>query len=394
MNIQPFIFAQTPCIHFGKGVFDQLRVILPKFGKRVLVITGGSSFKNSGKFEQLLSDLKKQSLQVFDFSVQREPSPELVDQAVLQFKDEKIDVVAAIGGGSALDAGKAISAMLLQNTTVLDYLEGVGSGKVHNGVKVPFVAVPTTSGTGSESTKNAVLSRVGKDGFKKSLRHDRFVPDIAIVDPVLTLSCPPHITAASGMDAFSQLLEAYVSTNASPMTDAIALQGLAFVKECLVPVCTTQADNIDMRAGMSYAALVSGIALANAGLGVVHGLASPIGGSFDIPHGVICGTMVGEMVKTNIALLLQAGEDKKEYLKKYAKVGALFSGANEENTERCCEELVRIIERWVEVLRIPRLGEYGITAEDLDKIVAGAGNKNNPVNLDKRQMKQLMLNRL
>ena len=193
--------------------------------------------------------------------------------------DRGIDVVLSTGGGSVIDAGKAVSAMLRVEGSVAEYLEDVGTRK-HPGTKVPFVAVPTTAGTGCEATRNAVLSRVGPDGFKKSLRHDNFLPDAAVVDPVLTLSCPPDITAACGLDALTQLLESFVSTKASVLTDVLALSGLEHIGNSLVPACTNSGQDIDMRANLSYAALMSGITLTSAGLGTVHGFASSIGGLF------------------------------------------------------------------------------------------------------------------
>ena len=394
MVIESFVFANTPKVVFGAGTFGKLDDIISQYGEKVLIVTGGSSLRAAGQYEELCDRLRKRSMQVFDVAVKGEPSPALIDEAVERHRHKQIDAVLSIGGGSVLDAGKAISAMLLQDDSVMAYLEGVGKGKKHTGTKVPFIAVPTTSGTGSEATKNAVLSQIGEKGFKKSLRHDRFVPDIAVLDPMLTISCPPDVTAASGLDAFTQLLGAYVSVQASPMTDVVALSGLHYIKECLIPVCTTEADNVNARAGMAYASLMSGIALANAGLGIVHGLASPVGGYFDIPHGVVCGTLVGEAVKMNIGLLRQEGVGENPYLKKYAKVGAMVAGTDENDVERCCEQLIAAVEEWIKVLKIPRLGKYGISKHDLDKIAEAAGNKNNPVQLEKEQIMQLLLNRL
>ncbi len=238
-------------------------------------------------------------------------------------------MVIAIGGGSVMDAGKAISAMVLQNDSVMAYLEGVGEGKQHNGLKVPMIAVATTSGTGSEATKNAVLSQVGENGFKKSLRHDNFVPNVAILDPELMVTCPQSVTVASGLDALTQLLGAYVSTKATPLTDALALSGIEHFKEGFMGVCSGLSKDTQMRGHMAYASLMSGIVLANAGLGIVHGFASSVGGYFDIPHGVVCGTLLGEAVKLNIQLMNQDKDRYNEALKKYAKVGSILTGSNE-----------------------------------------------------------------
>jgi alcohol dehydrogenase class IV len=284
--------------------------------------------------------------------------------------------------------------MLLKNESVLSYLEGVGKGPSHDGAKIPFVAVPTTAGTGSEATKNAVLSQVGRAGFKRSLRHDNFVPDVAVLDPALALSCPPEVTAASGLDAFTQLLESYVSTNASPMTDALALSGLEYAAKCLLPVCTHGSKDVDARAGMTYAALMSGITLANAGLGVVHGLASPIGAWFDVPHGVVCGTLVGAATSVTIKKLLSQHGQHHHSLIKYARVGCILSGKHEGDTAQGCELLLEKVNDWIEILKIPRLSKYGIHEKDLDDIVAQPDNKYNPTALNRDEILDVLRMRL
>ncbi len=200
-------------------------------------------------------------------------------------------------------AGKAVSAMIPVEGSITDYLEGVGD-REHPGTKIPFIAMPTTSGTGSEMTKNAVISEVGEHGFKKSLRHNNFIPEMAIIDPEMMLSCPAGLTAASGMDAFTQLLESYVSRQANPMTDALALQGLKQIKNYLLRAYLEGDNNLEARSGMALAAMFSGITLAHAGLGLVHGFASPLGAYFDIPHGVVCGTLMAPVFAYTIENLI------------------------------------------------------------------------------------------
>ena len=393
-----FTFASTPKIIFETGSFQKLPDLIADYGKNTLIVTGASSLYKSGRFDELKKGLKDHSISFSNVKVAEEPSPDLIDEITDKFRGENISSVIAIGGGSVMDTGKAVSAMLTQEDPVIKYLEVVGEGKEHPGDKIPFIAVPTTSGTGSEATKNAVLSNVGKDGFKKSLRHDNFIPNIALLDPKLTVSCPASITAASGMDAITQLLGAYTSTKASPMTDSLALKALEYAGESLVPAATDKGENLQFRAGMAYASLISGITLANAGLGIVHGLASAVGGYFDIPHGVVCGTLLAEAVKLNINLLRE--NNNQFYLKKYAKAGAVLSGENSldlnshHSIERYCDLLIDILEEWTTRLNIARLGEYGVSEDDLDKIAQKAGNKNNPIQLDNEQIKQLVGARL
>ncbi len=292
---------------FGNGMVEKLPGIIEGYGKRILIVTGKASFAASGYAEKLLTDLESRGISVHLVSVHGEPTPEDIDLTVKNFRNVGIGLVAGIGGGSAIDAGKAISAMIGKTEPVTEFLEGVGN-RDHPGTKIPFIAVPTTSGTGSEATKNAVISRIGVDGFKRSLRHDNLVPDIALVDPDLTLKCSPEITAASGMDCFTQLIEAFLSVKAIPYTDALALEGLKAVKDSLEKSYTDGSDR-GARSGMSFAALTSGICLANAGLGTVHGFASSLGGMFEIPHGLVCGSLMAKTNEINVRQLRKSGDN-------------------------------------------------------------------------------------
>ena len=301
-----------------------------------------------------------------------------------------MDVVLGIGGGSVLDGAKAISAMLGKKESVAEYLEGVGS-KIPDGSKVPFVAVPTTSGTGSEATKNAVISDIGPKGFKKSLRHDNFVPDIALIDPRLMLKCPRDITAACGMDAFTQLLEAYLSPKPNDMLDALLLDGLDKIKSSFIQ-SVQDGSNLEARTGMAYASLISGIGLANVGLGVVHGFASPLGGFFTIPHGVVCGTLVAPATRVNIRKIFDSNQVAA--IKKYARVGRLFSEIHGQSDEYYCQELVETLEELTAKLGIPYLSDYGITENDLPKIIDQTGLKNNSVALNREELEEILLARI
>jgi alcohol dehydrogenase class IV len=390
--LSTFQFARLPKVAFGPGVAARLPNLLGGFRGPVLLVASGSA-QRSPQWTALRGDLAAAGRTVFRFPVKGEPSPELVDAAVDEHRAHGIDVVVAWGGGSALDAGKAISAMLRQPGSVVDYLEGVGDPAAHSGAKVPFVAVPTTAGTGSEATKNAVLSRVGPGGFKRSLRHDNFVPDVAVIDPELALTCPPEVTAACGLDAFTQLLESFVSTAASPLTDAMAWSGLERIAASLLRA-SRHGDNLAARADMAYAAFLSGVTLANAGLGAVHGLAGVLGGLFPIPHGVACGALMGAVAATTIDRLRTAHGEDHPALRKYARVGALLAGRAELDVAAGCEALVEAVAAWLDELQMPRLSAFGIGEADLDRIVAGAENKNNPIALSAEDLRGILLARL
>jgi len=394
--IPSFNFTQIPHIIFGPGRLNDLYEFILKFGKNLLFVIGENSLKRSGKWGQIESDLDQKSLQYSLINISGEPSPLLIDNSVKEFRNKNIDLVISIGGGSVIDTGKAISAMIPKKDTIKNYLEGVGD-KIHDGKKIPFIAIPTTSGTGSEATKNAVISEVGPNGFKKSLRHDNLIPNVAIIDPELMISCPQSITAACGMDAFTQLLEAYVSPKGNPITESLAFSGLKFMSKNLLRASSTDSTDIKVRTSMAYGSLISGITLANAGLGIVHGLASSIGGYFDIPHGIVCGTLLAEATKMNIKRLNYNKLIGGKALRKYANVGALIAGKNiadEENINDYCSILTNTLDNWIDQLELDRLGKYNINLEDVDKIISKTGIKNNPVSLKKEDIRDIVINRL
>ena len=393
--IKSFNFSRIPKIIFGPGKLKQLFQIIPKFGNKVLIVTGSHSLRHSGIWVKIESMSKEYGITLSHLAVSGEPSPEVVDDAVKEFQHQNLDLIVGIGGGSVIDAGKAISAVMKKNDSVKNYLEGVGN-KVHDGEKLPFIAIPTTSGTGSEATKNAVISEVGPKGFKKSLRHDNLIPNIAIIDPELMLSCPSSITAACGLDAFTQLLESYVSTASSPLTDALALDGMKQVKDALIPAASSSALDINIRSKMAYGALISGITLANAGLGVVHGFASSIGGEFKIPHGIVCGTLLVEATRINIEKLKENGKKGILGLKKFAKIGEILADKPHSPNEmlRNTEYLLQILEDWTNKLKINRLSNFGITEQDVDHLAEITSQKNNPVILEKKNLIKILKNRL
>jgi alcohol dehydrogenase class IV len=378
----PFNLSSTPALYFGAGKRAVLPSVVKPFGKNVILVTGANSFDHSEKCSGIVELLEASGIVLHRCKISGEPTPGMIDEVVNQYKNYDMDAVLAIGGGSVLDAGKAISAMVPVGDPVSLYLEGVGT-REHAGKKLPFIAVPTTAGTGSEATKNAVLSEVGVNGFKRSLRHNNFVPDAAIIDPELTLTCPPSITASSGMDAFTQLLESFLSTAANPATDVIAFEGLKLVSRSLLENFRN-GQNVSARADMSLAAFLSGISLANAGLGTVHGFASSIGGAFDISHGVICSGIMGPANKVTVAKLRRNNEAA--FLMKYAKVGQLFLDESERSNEYYIDSLLNTIDFYTETMCIPRLSKYGVTTDYIPGIVEKTNNKNNPANLTPEEL--------
>jgi alcohol dehydrogenase class IV len=390
-----FHIARLPRVEFGAGGMTKLPDILRRYGRHLLLVTGANSFVSGPHWHLLATRLEDAGFDWTIIHVHEEPSPELVDDAVQRLRDCPIDVVVGIGGGSALDAAKAIAGLLKPGNSVMDHLEGVGPELPYEGPPTPFIAVPTTAGTGSEATRNAVLSRHGNDGFKKSFRDERLVAEYAIIDPDLLAACPADIVAANGMDAFTQLLESYVSSNANPFTDALAVDGMTAARDSLLPWYEGVGDLPEHRARMAYAALLSGITLAQVGLGSVHGLAAPLGAFFPIPHGVACGTLVAEATRINIDALL-ARNPESPALKKYAEVGRLLTGQpHADAVSRSA--LIAFLEEWTRRLNMPRLGRYGITADDVCRIVAnsrGSSMKTNPAILRDEEITRLVSARL
>jgi len=389
--VKPFQFSRLPLIYFGTGKIKVLPGLIRRYGNIIILVTDQRSFINSSYAEVLFESFRKEGIRYHHIVIPGEPSPEMIDSAVENFNNTAVDAVVSIGGGSVLDSGKAISAMMRVEGSVREYLEGVGT-REHPGTKLPFIALPTTSGTGSEATKNAVISQIGKDGFKKSLRHDNFVPDAAIVDPDLTLSCPQVITAASGMDCFTQLTESFLSDKACEYTDALAFEGLKALKSSLVQSYMNGQDP-EARSGMSFAALTSGICLANAGLGVVHGFASSVGGMFDIPHGVICGTL---MAPANVITVrgLRKRSGNPEAMNKYMRLGRLFLDADRKPDDYYIDGFVEYLRKISDDLKLPRLGQYGIKEEDLEPICRITELKNNPVKLNTDDLIEILRERL
>ncbi len=351
--MSPFEFATAGRIVFGAGIFAQLEAIAAGFGKRPLFVTGKRGADVVGP----------------KFTVAGEPSIALMREGVEAFRAARCDLVIAIGGGSAIDAGKAIAAAAANAGDLLDYLEVIGKGKPLENAPYPFIAVPTTAGTGSEVTRNAVLGSP-EHGVKVSLRSPLMLPRVALVDPSLTLGLPSSITASTGLDALTQLIEAYVSSRANPFTDSLCRDGIRYASESLLRAFRDSAD-ADARAGMAYASLLGGLALANAGLGVVHGFAAPIGGMFDAPHGAICAALLPAGMRTNIEALRKRGSGGNA-LERYREIARILT----KDPDAMPEDGVEWVRNLTAQLAIPSLASYGIRSPDVPELAAKAGRAN------------------
>lgn len=393
--IAPFEIGSRPALVFGEGTLARVPDLCARFGRRALLVTGRASFRGSVGFARLTRGFEERGISWDAESVAEEPSPELVDSIVARRRGEGIEVVVGVGGGSVLDAAKAAAGLLRTGRPVLDHLEIVGRGIAYEGPSTPFLAVPTTAGTGTEATRNAVLSRRGEGGYKRSFRHDELTARFAVVDPELLEGCPRDLIAADGMDALTQLLEAYVSSKASPWTDALAESGLAAVRDGLFAWIDAARDPRVARAEMAWASHASGVCLAHAGLGAVHGLAPPLGSFFPAPHGVVCGALVASATAVNLAALRRRSPDSPA-LAKYARAGEILSGERGGGAG-AADALVDLLEAWTERLGIPRLGRYGVSESDLSRVVAdsrGGAMRTNPIVLDDEEVAEIIRRRI
>ena len=351
-----FEFATAARIIFGEGAAATIPDLIRTFGARPLTVTGASPERAA----PLVSALSAQP-----FAVPGEPTVDLIREGALRVRDAACDVVVSIGGGSVIDAGKAIAAVATNGGEPLDFLEVVGKGRAIAVAPLPFLAVPTTAGTGSEVTRNAVLGST-EHGVKASLRSPSMLPRVALVDPELTYGLPPAVTAYTGLDALTQLIEPYVSARANPLVDAICVDGIGRVAGALRRAFHDGADR-EARREMALASLFGGLALANAGLGVVHGFAAPLGGSWKAPHGALCAALLPYGMAANVAAM-RARVPQHPALERYAAIARLLTGRNEASAEDGID--------WVHALcaelNIPPLRTWGITEADLPGVVEKA----------------------
>jgi len=379
--MRPFEFGTAGRILVGQGRAAELPEVLAALGSRVLVCTGADPARHAG----LLAGL---GLPAAQFSVGGEPTVDLARAGAAAAREHGADVVAAIGGGSVIDTGKAVAMLLGNGGDPLDYLEVVGSGRKITKPSAPFAAVPTTAGTGAEVTANAVLAAPAH-GLKASLRSPLMIPAVALVDPGLTVSCPPPVTAASGMDALTQCLEPYVSVRANPLTDGLAREGL---RRAAAGLRAAFADGSDLaaRTDMAMCSLLGGMALANAKLGAVHGLAGVIGGTAAVPHGVACAALLAPVIEANVRALRSA-PDGQPALDRYTEIAGILTG----NPAAAVEDGFAWIRDTVGLLEIPRLAAFGLSLQDVDDVVAKAAASSsmqgNPVVLSDDDLRTILL---
>jgi alcohol dehydrogenase class IV len=378
-----FEFATATRIILGAGVLREVGPLALELAPRALVVTGA----NPRRAEPLLALLRQHGVEAMPFAVPGEPEIATVERGVALARQENCGVVISFGGGSALDAGKAIAAMLANTGELLDYLEVIGRGKALAKPSVPFIAIPTTAGTGSEVTRNAVLASPAH-GVKVSLRSPFMLPKIAVVDPELTYDLPPAVTASTGLDALTQLIEPYVSARANPMTDALCVEGIRRAARSL-HVAFTDGRNAAARLDMAVASLFGGLALANAGLGAAHGFAGPIGGQFPAPHGAVCAALLPHVMETNLRVLRQR-QPAAQTLPRYEKVARLVTG----NAGAAAESGVEWVRKLVADLSIPSLSHYGLKPEHIAELVIKASQassmKANPIVLTPDELTEIL----
>jgi alcohol dehydrogenase class IV len=376
-----FQFATAGNIIFGAGASRDAGKLARKFGQRALIVTG----RNPARAEFLIDAFGRSDAIVFP--VPGEPLIETINDGVALARSANCDVVISIGGGSALDAGKAIAAMLTNPGAVIDYLEIIGGGKTLDKPSAPFIAIPTTAGTGSEVTRNAVLASPAHH-LKVSLRSATMLPKIAVVDPELTYDLPPAITASTGLDALTQVIEPYVSCRANPMTDSICVEGMRRAARSLRAVFKDGSRH-EAREDMCVASLFGGMALANAGLGAVHGFAGVIGGMFNAPHGAICAALLPHVMEANVWALRERAPENNA-LGRYDTIGALLcGGANAK-----ADDGVEWVRQLVADLKIPPLKTYGLQERDMPEVIEKAAKassmKGNPIELTPSELRWIL----
>lgn len=386
-----FEFCTVRRVVFGCGQFARIGELAGEFGRAALVTANGDDPGRGGAVDRLADMLADAGVRHVFVRQRGEPTVADVDRALAAARSEECDMVIGLGGGSAIDAAKAVAGLLTNGGSAIDYMEVVGQGLKITRPAAPWIAVPTTAGTGAEVTRNAVIS-CPERRFKASIRGEHLLARAVVVDPALGVPVPADVTARAGMDALCQLIESYTSTGREPITDALAMKGISLAAGALARAC---ADGADLRAreDMAAAALLSGIALTNAGLGAVHGFAAPLGANFPVPHGTVCGALLGHVMAANVrALRDRAGGD--DTLARYAAIGRALTGRADLAEAAAIDAGIERVSEMVRELGVPSLGQFGLTTESIAPMVALAGKSSsmryNPVKLSADALAQAL----
>ncbi len=386
MHPETFEFATAGRIIFGCGKVKELPELLKPFGKKVLLVTGA----HPERHEKLKRAIEEAGLGVELQSVRKEPTVERVNEIAEYIQRRQCDAVVGIGGGSVLDAGKAAAALANNPGELMDYLEGVGRGKVLPCPSLPYIAVPTTAGTGSEVTKNAVIG-VPEASVKVSFRSAYLLPKIALVDPELTLESPSEVAVNCAFDALCHLLEAYLSLKATPMTDAVCREGLSRLGGGVLMAYWMKPEHLASRVQVSLASLLGGLALANGGLGAVHGFAGVLGGMIGAPHGAICAALLAPVLKMNYSVAREnPSKESQRLLGRISEVSLMLS----QNVEAKPEDGIEIIEKLAQAQNVAGLGKLGLKKEHFPTVVEKASKassmKGNPFVLGAEKLTQIL----
>ena len=378
-----FEFATANRILFGEGVRHDVAGHAAAFGRRALVVCG----KSVERIEPFLQSLKDAGLECQLFQVAGEPTVELAGKGIATAREFPAELVIGVGGGSVIDTGKIIAAMLANSGELYDYLEVVGKGQPLENPSAPYIAIPTTAGTGAEVTRNSVLG-VPEHGRKVSVRSPHMLPTLAVVDPELTYSLPPEVTARTGLDALTQCLEPYVSHKATPLTDGLCREGMVRAARSLRRA-VEQGNDAAAREDMAVASLFGGLALANAKLGAVHGFAGPLGGMIPAPHGTICGRLLAPVMEKNIQVLRDRAKEQRT-LERYTEVARLLTG----DCDARAEDGARWVRELVAAMPLPRLAEYGLAEKRFSEAVEKSGSsssmKGNPVPFNEEELRGIL----
>jgi alcohol dehydrogenase class IV len=378
-----FEFSTATRIIFGSGALGEFGSIAENLGKRVLVVRGS----NPQRIEPLVAIIEDSNMEYSCFEVRGEPTVELIARGVNEARQEARTAVIGIGGGSAIDSAKAIAGLVTNQGAILDYLEVIGKGKQLSIPALPCIAIPTTAGTGAEVTRNSVLASP-EHRVKVSLRSPFLLPHCAIVDPRITLGLPPAVTASTGLDALTQLIEPYVCIRANPMTDGFCVEGMRRAARSLRRAFE-HGDELDAREDMSLASLFGGLSLANAGLGAVHGFAAPIGAMFPAPHGAVCAALLPHVMEVNLRALRERLKDS-EALRRFDTVAAILTGSEKATSM----DGIRWVRDLCRSLQIPGLRAYGVTEADsavlVEKAAKASSMKANPIPLTTEELTEVL----